>query len=184
MPELKTEDDNLAVFRLVPPDEGIKRLLRDQEEERLVDEFLNGRELQQGCAKACRDNPTGNWCLVVCQGHGRRLAGDNTAVAGVDTSTTTPTLRAHHTNSNKKATVETSVRAVQEEYVDTLSEAPEYTDIVMPKTANKNDENCLEFPMQIPKLIERLVENNPKLQNCNLAPECLILRKCLDEGTV
>jgi hypothetical protein len=133
------------------------RLLRDHEEERLVDEFLKGRELQTGCAKACKNNPTGYWCLVVCK-DGRRLADDNAVVAGVDTSvtTSTTTLRGSSTKSSKRAMVETNVRSVQAEDASL----------------------CTSFPLEIPHMMSRMVEEDATLQSCQLRKECFILRQC------
>lgn len=188
MQELTTENYNLLPFRLAPP-KVQKRLLRDQQEERLVEELLSGRELVD-CAKTCRTNPTGYWCLIVCGG-GRRLEDGNTTVAGVDTSvttTTTPTLRSRRAKiTDKKAPEATApgapaaIIAPVEEFVDTSFQALGYAEIVMPTPELPN---CLEFPMQVPALIKRLVDRNALLQECKLTTECLILRKCFEVEAV
>jgi hypothetical protein len=146
MQTLATENDYLADAKDDKENDS-GRLLRDQEEVRLVGEFFNGRKLPTDCATACRNAPTGYWCLVVCKrGRARTLADDNTVAAGVDTS----------------ATTSTTIPALRDRRA-------------------KSNNNCLEFPMQVPALIKRVTGGDARLDNCKLEKECLILRECFDE---
>jgi hypothetical protein len=156
MQELVAEQDTLLNL---PDEEGVlrdlpARLLRNQEEERLVEEFLHGRrDMSLNCVNACKTKPTGWYCLVVCGG------GDNDD-RRLDDSDKEDSQIASSGNGLRG-------RRDREEVLEELAYG-----------GDEEPVSCLDFPMEVPDLIQRIEENSPGLQNCQLDVDCVILRKC------